>query len=129
MIKTWRNNHIPSLTVTDARGRESHQLVHKFFKDDGHCSYSPDRQWLLYDSYPQEGYRYLYVYHLASGQGWCLGGVKTLPRMEGVEMEIRCDLHARWNRATRIVCCTDDYALPFDFSPELTKIEQGRKFF
>jgi 2-polyprenyl-6-methoxyphenol hydroxylase-like FAD-dependent oxidoreductase len=34
----------------------------------------------------------------ASGQGWCLGGVKTLPRMEGGEMEIRCDLHPRWNR-------------------------------
>jgi hypothetical protein len=80
------------------RSQQSHQLVHEFFKDDGHCSYSPDRQWLLYDSYPQEGYRYLYIYHLASGQGWCLGGVKTLPRMEGVEMEIRCDLHPRWNR-------------------------------
>jgi Tol biopolymer transport system component len=81
------------------RSQESRQFVHEFFKDDGHCSYSPDRQWLLYDSYPQEGYRYLYVYHLASGQGWCLGGVKTLPRKEGVEMEIRCDLHPRWNRA------------------------------
>lgn len=67
-----------------------------FFLKDGHCSYSPDRQFLLYDSYPDaEHYRSLYLYHLGEARGIVLGSYYSQPELEG---DIRCDLHPRWNR-------------------------------
>jgi len=66
-----------------------------FFPQDGHCSTSPDGQWLLYDSYPRQGYRYLYLYDLKQKRGITLGGLLDLPVPV---IDIRCDLHPRWNR-------------------------------
>lgn len=66
-----------------------------FFPKDGHCSTSPDGQWLLYDSYPRQGYRYLYLYSLGQKRGITLGGLLDLPVPV---IDIRCDLHPRWNR-------------------------------
>jgi Tol biopolymer transport system component len=66
-----------------------------YFTSDGHCSTSPDGQWLLYDSYPRQGYRYLYLYNLPRQQGLTLAGLYDLPV---AVTDIRCDLHPRWNR-------------------------------
>lgn len=67
-----------------------------YFRKDGHCSYSPDRQWLLYDSYPDENrMQHLYLYHPASGRGMTLGSYSAMPS----ELDARCDLHPRWNHA------------------------------
>jgi hypothetical protein len=66
-----------------------------FFTSDGHCSTSPDGRWLLYDSYPRQGYRYLYLYDLRQKQGITLGALLDLPVPV---IDIRCDLHPRWNR-------------------------------
>lgn len=68
-----------------------------FFLKDGHCSYSPDRNWLLYDSYPdEENYRHLYLYDLNNKRGQLMGSYYSDPRITG---DIRCDLHPRWNRS------------------------------
>ncbi|MHB9133934.1 MAG: hypothetical protein ACYDBB_22940 [Armatimonadota bacterium] len=67
-----------------------------FFTADGHCFYSPDRRWLLYDSYPVDDYRQLYLYDCAAGRGITLGRFYADPAIAG---DIRCDLHPRWNRA------------------------------
>jgi len=67
-----------------------------FFPFDGHCSTSPDGQWMLYDSYPRQGYRYLYLYHLGQRRGVSLGGLRDMPV---TVIDVRCDLHPRWNRA------------------------------
>lgn len=67
-----------------------------FFPQDGHCSTSPDGRWLLYDSYPRDGRRYLYLYDLTQKRGITLGGVRDMPVPV---IDIRCDLHPRWNRA------------------------------
>ncbi|GAA3407393.1 hypothetical protein ACFFNY_31890 [Paenibacillus hodogayensis] len=67
------------------------------FSSDGHCSYSPDRRWMLYDSYPdQDNMRHLYVYDLIRKQRVTLGSYYTPPHIAG---DFRCDLHPRWNRA------------------------------
>lgn len=67
-----------------------------FFTADGHCSYSPDRSRILYDSYPgPDGYRYLYVYDVAQQAGKTLGRFYSDPKST---RDIRCDLHPRWNR-------------------------------
>lgn len=68
---------------------------------DGHCSYSPDRQWILNDSYPREDYRTLYLYRVADGRRFDLGRFFSPPEMTG---DLRCDLHPRWNREGKQVC-------------------------
>ncbi|MFD0680991.1 MULTISPECIES: hypothetical protein [unclassified Paenibacillus] len=68
-----------------------------FFLKDGHCSYSPDRKLLLYDSYPDEfSYRHLYLYDLIQKRGVTLGSLYSYPNIDG---DFRSDLHPRWNRA------------------------------
>lgn len=68
-----------------------------YFTSDGHCSYSPDRRWMLYDSYPDKNsMRHLYVYDLTRKRGVTLGSYYAPPHIAG---DIRCDLHPRWNRA------------------------------
>lgn len=69
----------------------------QFFLQDGHCSYSPDRQWILYDSYPDsEQFRHLYLYDLTQSKGMRLGSYFS-PSVSITD--IRCDLHPRWNRS------------------------------
>jgi Tol biopolymer transport system component len=70
--------------------------------EDGHCSYSPDRQWVLTDTYPDDRHeRTLLLYHPESGRRLDLGRFHSPPALEG---ECRCDLHPRWSRDGRRVC-------------------------
>ncbi|MCU6791176.1 hypothetical protein OB236_03435 [Paenibacillus sp. WQ 127069] len=72
-------------------------LDQQYFLRDGHCTYSPDRTIMLYDSYPDEdSYRHLYVYDLVNRKGVTLGSFYSYPHING---DFRCDLHPRWNRA------------------------------
>jgi hypothetical protein len=85
------------LYVLKDRTQECEVVDAAFFKADGHCSYSPDRQWLMYDGYPfADGYRRLFLYDLEKRKGVTLGAYYSLPKITG---DIRCDLHPRWNRS------------------------------
>ncbi len=70
-----------------------------FFEADGHCSVSPDGEWLLYDSYPNmataERWQSLYLYHLQKRQGVELGQFGSMEWPDG-NGDLRCDLHPRW---------------------------------
>jgi len=69
---------------------------------DGHCSYSPDRRWILTDTYPdQEQKRTLILFREADGRRVDIGRFYSPPELRG---EIRCDLHPRWSRDGRQVC-------------------------
>ena len=70
---------------------------------DGHCSYSPDRRWILTDTYPdrQASERTLLLYDPSAGRRIDIGSFYSLPQITG---EIRCDLHPRWNRDGTQVC-------------------------
>lgn len=68
-----------------------------FFVEDGHCSFSPDKNYILYDSYwDKEGYRKLYLYDIRKKKGITLASYYAYPELE---MDIRCDFHPRWNRS------------------------------
>ncbi len=70
---------------------------------DGHNSFSPDRQWLLNDSYPDPSRheRLLMLYDLESDTRFDLERFHSDSKISG---EIRCDLHPRWKRDGRMVC-------------------------
>lgn len=77
------------LTVIDA----------DFFTFDGHCSFSPNRDWLLYDTYPWGGQRHLYLYDLRRGIPYEVGVFADPYPVD----DNRCDLHPRWDRVgTRV---------------------------
>jgi hypothetical protein len=69
---------------------------------DGHCSYSPDRRWILTDTYPDAaGRRALLLYRPEDGRLIEVGRFASPPELKG---EVRCDLHPRWSRDGRRVC-------------------------
>jgi hypothetical protein len=69
---------------------------------DGHCSYSPDRRWILTDGYPDaESRRPLLLFRPEDGLCVTLGRFYSPPELSE---EIRCDLHPRWNRDGTQVC-------------------------
>jgi hypothetical protein len=62
----------------------------------GHCTYLPDRDWILNDTYPQgdERLQALYLYHVPTNRRVDLGAFHAPPAYTG---PLRCDLHPRAN--------------------------------
>lgn len=67
--------------------------------DDGHCSYSPDREFILYDSYSNNvfPYRRLIIYRLADGKMIDLGFFFSPGKWFKNHTDLRTDLHPRWS--------------------------------
>ena len=82
---------------------EEFQIIGKdVLNRDGHCSYSPDRRWILTDTYPdQENKRRLLLYHPEAKRLIELGRFYSPPKLRGA---IRCDLHPRWSRDGHYIC-------------------------
>jgi hypothetical protein len=104
----WKTDTILSMVIKDTQGRITvaeftdrtpHYtlLDPSFFLDDGHLSYSPDLKHLLYDSYPIDSNRDLYLYNLEKKEGQCLETVLSAPIDNSIALETRCDLHPRWH--------------------------------
>lgn len=73
----------------------------EFFVRDGHCSFSPDKNYILYDSYHnKEGYRKLFLYDVNKKKGITLASYYSYPNLE---TDIRCDFHPRWNRSGNVI--------------------------
>jgi Tol biopolymer transport system component len=71
------------------------------FSSDGHCSFSPDRKWMLTDTYPDgDSNRTLILFEMATGRRINIGRFYSPPELRN---EIRCDLHPRWSRDGRKV--------------------------
>lgn len=69
---------------------------------DGHCTYSPDGQWILTDTYPDKNrIQRLMLFRPADGNLVELGAF-YMPPVDNVEY--RCDLHPRWDRTGARVC-------------------------
>ena len=71
--------------------------------EDGHCSFSPDRRWVLNDTYPDTyDMRTLMLYRWQDGQRIDLA--RFYSPKERWWGEIRCDLHPRWSRDGQRIC-------------------------
>ena len=70
---------------------------------DGHCSYSPDRRWILTDTYADKDHQQtLILYQPADNRRIDIGRFYQPPVLHG--KPYRCDLHPRWNRDGTQVC-------------------------
>ncbi|MGY4706901.1 hypothetical protein ACVNPS_03985 [Candidatus Bipolaricaulota sp. J31] len=89
------------ILFTDCSG-EYETVGEGVLKEDGHCSFSPDEQWLLTDTYPDsDGYRALLLYNMSTKQCKKVAEFFSPPELSGA---IRCDLHPRWNRRGQFIC-------------------------
>lgn len=81
----------------------------EMFAHDNHMSYSPDRKTLLWDGYPDKKdiHRPLGIMDLKTEETTLLGRYFSV---ESSCIDIRCDLHPRWNR--------DGSAITFDSTHE-----------
>lgn len=85
------------------RTAEAEPLAAGQLSEDGHCSYSPDRQWVLNDTYPGTAYdcRTLMLVRASDGAIFEIGRFYS-PMPD--QAEIRCDLHPRWRPDGRADC-------------------------
>lgn len=69
---------------------------------DGHPSYSPDRKYIITDTYPDfRRKQNLYLIRVLDGRVKKLGSIYASPRYRN---EMRCDLHPRWNYNSEEIC-------------------------
>ncbi|MCP4643701.1 MAG: hypothetical protein GY851_24860, partial [bacterium] len=72
---------------------------------DGHCTYSPDGEWVLTDGYPDKNrMQPLMLYRPSDKKLVELGRFYQAPGDKGPYHQLRCDLHPRWDRKGRYVC-------------------------
>ncbi len=106
--KAADENRLDLMLISDSTD-ERRIVDRSFFRDDGHCSYSRDKRWILYDSYPDcstpDCLRALQVYRLDRGEGFTLGKFRSEPCAKEI-VDWRCDLHPRW--------MPDDQSITFD---------------
>jgi hypothetical protein len=83
--------------LLDIRTGDKQIVGDKVLTRDGHCSYSPDRRWILNDTYPDDKrLQTLMLYDPLGKRRIDLGKFYLSPKITG---PFRCDLHPRWNRA------------------------------
>lgn len=109
----WRDDHTLLAWVRTAEGANAFALrdIHTgatsvlgagVLTQDGHCSYSPDRNWALTDTYPdRDRLQHLMLFHPATNRTIGLGAFFEPPNLTG---PFRCDLHPRWDRQGKQVC-------------------------
>lgn len=73
------------------------------FQHDGHCNFSPDREWMLTDTYPQgpRQEQSLMLFHPKSHERI---DIAAFAAVSVADPSWRCDLHPRWNRDGTKVC-------------------------
>jgi hypothetical protein len=84
-------------------GKDDFRVIGEdFFTGDGHCTFSPDEQWIASDpmNFAIRG-RDLLIYNVSAGQGFKLGSFSLAGYLGNPN---RCDLHPRWSRDGRAIC-------------------------
>jgi hypothetical protein len=90
-------------TVFSKDGKQDFRMIGPdFFDGDGHCSYSPDTQWIASDkNHADTQSKELLLFHPGRNQGWSLGKWKMGAYLSG---DTRCDLHPRFSRDGKQLC-------------------------
>ena len=103
-ILVWTSfNNTQGFYVINIKNHELKLIAKNILTRDGHCSFSPNKEWLLTDTYPckTNNRRQIFLYHLSSEILFQIGEFFSSPDITG---EIRCDLHPRWNGEGTAIC-------------------------
>jgi hypothetical protein len=106
-ILAWANgpkgNHYYLITDSDEPAEKRHEVVGDgVLTRDGHCTYTPDRKWILTDTYVDEKLkRNLILYHPGTNTRIDIGRFLHPKALLG---PWRCDPHPRFNRDGTQVC-------------------------
>jgi len=86
-------------------GKKDFQIVGEgFLHGDGHCTFSPDQQWLATDQRVSGTLaKSLVIFNVKTRQGLVLGKFDMLEKRY-LSGDLRCDLHPRWNRIGDAIC-------------------------
>jgi len=99
---TRRGSHGNAFYLFEDRSRRVEVVAKEGMPHNGHCTYLPDPDWILNDTYPQgkERLQTVYLYHLPTGSKFVLGRFYSPKEFRG---EWRCDTHPRSSRDGRFV--------------------------
>jgi hypothetical protein len=106
IIATFRiNGSREKLHVLFTDGQKNYRVLGpELLTSDGHCSVSPDEQWMVTDqNVPSTLEKLLLLYHLQTGRGRVLARM-AMKEARFLGSDLRCDLHPRWNRTGTQVC-------------------------
>lgn len=70
-------------------------------EQDGHPMFTPDRRWMLTDTYVFEGRQPLILFSMVSGKRYDVAHFPAHP--EFLDPALKCDLHARWDRSGSMI--------------------------
>ncbi len=100
---TWMPGRGSHYYLVDEKTGRARVLGGKVLTENGHMSYSPDRKWILTDTYPDPRTRWmkLMLFQPAGGKLVLLARFYHPARFRG---PFRCDLHPRWSRDGKKVC-------------------------
>ena len=109
---TWRDDHHVMIWgphdaqanyhLYDDRTGQVEVVGRGALTENGHMTYSPDKRWILSDTYPDdEDHRLLILFDTQTGQRIDIGRFYTDPALGKIN---RCDLHPRWSRCGGMVC-------------------------
>ena len=107
----WKNNN-EILSFLRKKGYGDHYYLMKdktqefrmFWPElntDGHCSYSPDNEWIVTDTYPNR--KRIASIFLCKEDGYCQRIARVFAPFK-YDNNCRCDLHPRWSRDGKMVC-------------------------
>ncbi|MDA2927631.1 hypothetical protein MYX78_10460 [Acidobacteria bacterium AH-259-G07] len=99
---TWHGSHGRRFYLFQDRSEKFEVVGPEVMTLDGHCSYLPNRNWIVNDTYPdKERYQHCYLYHVPSRKRYPLGHFYAPLDYKG---EWRCDTHPRVSRdGTKVV--------------------------
>ncbi len=91
----WHPSHEEKFYLFRDQTEEAEVVAPEAMPLNGHCTYLPGNQWILNDTYPDEGrLQHPYLYEVASGRRVPLGHFLSPPDYTG---EWRCDNHPRFS--------------------------------
>lgn len=100
---TQDEHHVMSFYLLDIETNKMTPFAEDLVTRDGHCSFSPNRKWVLNDTYPDSDQMQSLMLLTADGKKKVDLGKFYLPP-ELTRKPYRCDLHPRWNRDGTQVC-------------------------
>ena len=85
----------------DVLSKQTTFLDDPLLRADGHPSYSPDREWMITDTYPDRFGEQSLILHSNNKGSLLVGKLRSSPAFHG---PMRCDLHPRWDRNSAAIC-------------------------